>query len=56
VWNGAGFGTALTCLAFNTLQLIKVEESKLASPAGFEAVLPPQRLRFGGELEVRRVA
>jgi hypothetical protein len=26
VWNGAGFGTAVTCLAFNTLRLTKVED------------------------------
>jgi len=32
VWNGAGFGTAITCLAFNALQVSKVEESSVASP------------------------
>jgi hypothetical protein len=34
IWDGAGFGTAVTCLAFKPLPFTKVEKSRMASPPG----------------------
>ena len=40
-WTGAGFGTTVTCLAFNALPVSKVEKSRMASPPGFEPGFQP---------------
>jgi multidrug resistance efflux pump len=36
-----GFGTAVTNSFFNVFQMFSVEKATLASPTGFEPVLPP---------------
>ena len=40
-FNGSGFETAATCLAFNRLGASSGVKSRMASPTGFEPVLPP---------------
>ena len=41
VWDGAGFGTATTCLAFNQLPGFGGIENGMASPPGFEPGFQP---------------
>jgi site-specific DNA recombinase len=41
VFDGAGFGTPVTCLAFVESALLAESDSAVASPTGFEPVSPP---------------
>ena len=36
-----GFGTASTCMIFNLLHQPEAQKTRLATPTGFEPVLPP---------------
>ena len=40
-WDGSGFGTVVTCLAFNQFEGISGAESRMASPQGFEPWFQP---------------
>ena len=40
-WDGAGFGTVTTCLAFSQLQEFSGAENDMASPPGFEPGFQP---------------
>jgi hypothetical protein len=40
-WDGTGFGTVVTCLAFNTLGGSGVKKKGMASPQGFEPWFQP---------------
>ena len=40
-WEGAGFGTAVTCFAFRSLPVSKVGGNRMASPPGFEPGFQP---------------
>ena len=56
VWDGAGFGTVTTCIAFGQLEGLRDAKNGLASPPGFEGTLPVLSVPFSREIEVRRAA